>query len=278
MKLHIKLVLGFLLAADVPCSGGILTKKLGAEKAAGDLEVQVPRKLRLYERTHQEFLPGLMGSLASPASLNPERDAQFISNGPALQNRDCHPKCFWSCGNAECDEVCNPVCAPPQCETACATINLASCRQRCAPPRCAIVCPTQSCEHGGCPECKTVCSPPSCHTECSEQCESKCSTPQCTWKCVPGKCEKPSCTLTCGGARACGLDGDVNARPPPFRAGMTVVAKGLASADPHDLLKPLAAKGQGHPTAPAIQQGNPTAPTVAPIVGSPKRASYNPPK
>jgi len=162
--------------------------------------------------------------------------------GGAAQGEDCHPKCWWSCGNADCDETCDPVCAPPQCETACAQINLAACRQRCDPPKCAIVCPTQHCEHGGCPACKTVCAPPKCKTECSEQCESKCSDPQCTWKCNPGKCEKPRCTLTCGGAKACGLDGNLNARPPPFQEGMTVLAKGLASTDPKSL-SAFAAKG-----------------------------------
>merc|ERR1719335_1072838 len=101
-------------------------------------------------------------------------------------------------------------------------------------PKCSIVCPGP-CAHGGCPNCKTICAPPKCTTQCSEQCESKCAEPQCTWKCNPGQCEKPRCSLNCGGAKVCGLDGNLNARPPPFSAGMTVLSKGLAATDPSAL-------------------------------------------
>jgi len=220
---------------------------------------QAPKKLSLFVRTKQvsnaelygekqPLFGGGGGALAIPISsltgtgIRQPSQMNSQQGGGNTGGADCHPKCSWSCGDADCDEVCDPVCAPPQCETACAPINLAACRQRCDPPKCAIVCPTSHCEHGGCPGCKTVCAPPKCSTECSEQCESKCSDPQCTWKCNPGKCEKPRCSLTCGGARACGLDGNLNARPPPFGSGMTVLAKGLAAVDPKTL-SAFAAKG-----------------------------------
>lgn len=241
--------------AVVGCAGSILSKSRAAN------EVDAPRKLSLFVRTSGhgskagncggQFpcdMSSIFASQAAPAVLPaappqpsvyalPQQQPQGLMSGD-----DCHPKCWWTCGNADCDETCDPVCAPPQCETACAAINLATCRQKCDPPKCAIVCPTQHCEHGGCPACKTVCAPPKCTTQCSEQCESKCSEPQCTWKCNPGKCEKPRCSLKCGGAKACGLDGNLNARPPPFSTGMTVLSKGLAATDPK-VLKEFAAKG-----------------------------------
>lgn len=234
-----------------------------------------PRKLRLFTRTAQ-VLQGegcggrfpcdgaFFGSSAGPIPvMSLAGTGQTPPNGAPMSGEECHPKCWWSCGNADCDEVCDPVCAPPQCETACANLNLATCTQQCDPPKCAIVCPTQHCAHGGCPDCKTVCAPPKCTTNCAEQCESKCSDPQCTWKCNPGKCEKPRCTLTCGGAKACGLEGNLNARPPPFTSGMTVLAKGLADADPKTL-KALAAKGppQGAGNMPP-PGGNAPAPAAA---------------
>merc|ERR1740123_2357507 len=146
----------------------------------------------------------------------------------------CHPKCWWSCGSAECDETCEPVCAPPQCETACPPINVATCRQRCDPPKCAIVCPSMHCDHGDCPQCKAVCNPPRCETVCAESCQSRCAEPQCSWKCHPGKCAKPKCSLTCGGVKACNFDKDLNARP-DWQTGMHSVSAGLASFDPNTL-------------------------------------------
>lgn len=218
---------------------------------------EAPRKLSLFVRTKevsqaemygdkQPLFGGSVGAVPIAASSliggGLRQPTQMADQGAQGGGADCHPKCWWSCGNADCDEVCDPVCAPPQCETACAPINLAGCRQRCDPPKCAIVCPTSHCEHGGCPGCKTICAPPKCSTECAEQCESKCSDPQCTWKCNPGKCEKPRCSLQCGGAKACGLDGNLNARPPPFGDSMTVLSKGLAAVDPKSLAA-FAAKG-----------------------------------
>lgn len=155
--------------------------------------------------------------------------------GPPNQGGGCHPKCWWTCGTAECDETCEPVCAPPQCETACPPINVATCRQQCDPPKCAIVCPSMHCDHGDCPQCKAVCNPPRCETVCAEACQSRCAEPQCSWKCLPGKCEKPKCSLTCGGVKACNFDHDLNARP-DWKTGMHTVASGLASFDPNTLV------------------------------------------
>jgi hypothetical protein len=244
-----------LTAVAVSCSASILSKSRAPKSLAAEAP-KAPRKLSLFVRTEQVHCGGqfpcnsapLFDSEALPVPIQSlmggrQDYEQAPPPPPAAQGGgDCHPKCWWSCGTADCDETCDPVCAPPQCETACAQINLAACRQRCEPPKCAIVCPTQHCEHGGCPACKTVCAPPKCKTECSEQCESKCADPQCTWKCNPGKCEKPRCSLTCGGAKACGLDGNLNARPPPFNSGMTVLSKGLAATDPKTL-SAFAAKG-----------------------------------
>lgn len=224
-----------------------------------------PRKLMLYVRANtsaqQPIYAPTASGLASTGITQPTQTAMY---GAAAASADCHPKCTWNCGNADCDEVCDPVCAPPQCETACATINLAACRQRCDPPKCAIVCPTSHCAHGGCPACKTVCSPPKCRTECAEQCESKCSEPQCTWKCNPGQCEKPRCTLQCGGAKTCGLDGNLNARPPPFASGMTVVAKALAATDPKSLSAFAVGGGMPGPAAGGRPSAGP-APAASPI-------------
>lgn len=219
----------------------MLSKSRQSKRLATAEEGQARRKLSLFIRTIDAFKANPSGPLFAASSgavpvpnvasaIQQQRGSQL-----AVPGGGCHPQCFWNCGNAACDEVCQPVCAPPQCETACGPINTASCRQRCDAPTCAIVCPEQACAHGGCPACKTVCSPPKCHTDCAENCESKCSEPQCTWKCKPGKCEKPRCSLTCGGAKACGLDANLNARPPPFDSGMTVVAKGLAATDPKSL-------------------------------------------
>lgn len=176
------------------------------------------------------------GYLAPVAPNRLDNPGQKMPYGPESQNKgNCHPRCKWTCGNNACDEVCDPVCAPPQCETACAPIDLVSCIQRCEPPKCAVVCPTLHCESSECPRCKTICAPPKCHTECSERCESKCSDPQCSWNCKPGKCEKPACFLKCDDAKICNFDSDLNARPPPFQDGMHVVSKSLAGLDPSAL-------------------------------------------
>lgn len=263
----------------VSCSAkvvNILSK--GGSPGHIDVEKQ-PRKLTLFVRANHSGKSGqpLFGTVGSPVSMDSiygdprlNGGAQPIGMmgqqpGGGGGGNDCHPKCWWNCGTADCDEVCDPVCAPPQCETACGAINMASCRQVCQPPKCAIVCPTQHCSHGGCPGCKTVCAPPKCTTECAEQCESKCSEPQCTWKCNPGKCEKPRCTLTCGGAKACGLDGNLNARPPPFAHGMTVMAKALAESDPK-VLANFASKGpQGAAPMPPPGGAAPAPAATAPI-------------
>merc|ERR1719424_2217621 len=115
-------------------------------------KVVSPRKLSLFVRSgevakdkvHIDRQP-LFGSAGGPVpmlasalysgGLNPPQSGGGSAGG-AAGGADCHPTCHWSCGNAECDEVCDPVCAPPQCETACAQINLASCRQQCNPPKC----------------------------------------------------------------------------------------------------------------------------------------------
>lgn len=185
--------------------------------------------------------------------------AAYGNNGATAPNGakdadNCHPKCWWSCGNADCDEVCDPVCAPPQCETACGPLNLATCRQQCDPPKCAIVCPSQHCEHGDCPACHTVCAPAKCETICAEQCDSKCAEPQCSWKCDPGKCDKPSCTLTCGGAKMCNYDKSVNSKP-GFKAGMHTVSAGLAAYDPATL--GVAVMPEITPAAPAPAPAQP---------------------
>lgn len=216
-------------------AGPKAARKVSLFVRTGQVSTAVSQRAPLFGNTDSSTVEmmssAMLGGRVGAAGPGNAAGGQAAAGGGG----DCHPKCWWSCGTADCDETCDPVCAPPQCETACAPINLAACRQRCDPPKCAIVCPTQHCEHGGCPGCKTVCAPPKCNTECSEQCESQCADPQCTWKCNPGKCEKPRCSLTCGGAKACGLDGNLNARPPPFDAGMTVLAKGLAATDPKAL-------------------------------------------
>lgn len=250
---------------------------LSKGSSPGSLNVdKQPRKLTLFVRANHtgksDIKQPLFGAGGSPITVDSlmedsrlsGRGAQPVGMMGQQPGGDCHPKCWWNCGTADCDEVCDPVCAPPQCETACGAINMASCRQVCQPPKCAIVCPTSHCSHGGCPGCKTVCAPPKCTTECAEQCESKCSDPQCTWKCNPGKCEKPRCTLTCGGAKACGLDGNLNARPPPFSHGMTVLAKALAESDPKVLADFAAKPPQG--AAPMAGPGASPAPAAtAPI-------------
>eukprot|EP00419_Tripos_fusus_P087721 CAMPEP_0172856572 /NCGR_PEP_ID=MMETSP1075-20121228/64119_1 /TAXON_ID=2916 /ORGANISM="Ceratium fusus, Strain PA161109" /LENGTH=264 /DNA_ID=CAMNT_0013703779 /DNA_START=72 /DNA_END=866 /DNA_ORIENTATION=+ len=195
-----------------------------------------------------------------------------MSSAPIMQEQPpnmgsrggCHPKCWWSCGDADCDETCEPVCAPPQCETACAPINLLTCAQKCEPPKCAIVCPSMLCEHGDCPKCKTVCGPPVCTTACSDtpKCESQCADPVCSWKCTPGKCEKPKCSLSCGGAKMCGLDG-AGARPPPFPTSMNVISKSLAGFDPSVLMGGAApAAGAPAPAAAAAAAAG-----AAPVAG-----------
>mmetsp|Transcript_34929 Transcript_34929/g.108635 ORF Transcript_34929/g.108635 Transcript_34929/m.108635 type:complete len:304 (-) Transcript_34929:72-983(-) len=201
-------------------------------------------------------------------TMGPRPPEYFENIGPPArpashESPSCHPRCSWSCGSVDCDEVCEPVCAPPQCETACSPINLATCSQKCDPPKCAIVCPAMHCEHGDCPKCKTVCGPPKCSTQCASMCESKCADPQCTWRCTPGQCEKPKCSLSCGGAKMCGLDG-ANAKPAPFGQGMFVLSKGLAAYDPavlganmpFPLISPLAG-------APAFAPGPAGAPMAA---------------
>jgi len=241
------------------------------------IEQAAPRKLSLFVRTQavqkDEAHQPLFGALGGPTPIAASTLAgtgisqptqQDLLRAGALVGGECHPKCWWSCGNADCDEVCDPVCAPPQCETACSPITMATCRQKCEPPKCAIVCPGP-CAHGGCPNCKTICAPPKCTTQCAEQCESKCSDPQCTWKCNPGQCEKPRCSLQCGGAKVCGLDGNLNARPPPFTPGMTVLSKGLAATDP-SALAALASTPMVASQAPLV------VPMVAPQVGSPAPA------
>jgi len=261
-------------------AANVLNKNRAPKTLPAGADSRAPRKLSLFVRTQQISQEEMYGEKQAPidaifgtgAYTSGHLASTLIGGGlqqpsqnyahPGVNqgSPDCHPKCWWTCGNADCDEVCDPVCAPPQCETACAPINLAGCRQRCDPPKCAIVCPTSHCAHGGCPGCKTICAPPKCNTECAEQCESKCSDPQCTWKCNPGKCEKPRCSLQCGGAKECGLDGNLNARPPPFGAGMTVLAKGLAAVDPKTLAA-FAAKG---PSPGASKMSSPGAKKASP--------------
>jgi len=269
MPASMKLSMVVLATAVIAAKAATVLNRNSAPKGlAAGADSKAPRKLSLFVRTQQvstEEMYGekqgpIFGSSQGPIPISASsliggglRQPTQATNPGGGGSPDCHPKCWWSCGTADCDEVCDPVCAPPQCETACSPINLAGCRQRCDPPKCAIVCPTSHCAHGGCPGCKTICAPPKCSTECAEQCESKCSDPQCTWKCNPGKCEKPRCSLQCGGAKECGLDGNLNARPPPFGSGMTVLSKGLAAVDPKTLAA-FAAKG---PAPGAKKMGSP---------------------
>lgn len=226
-----------LAAAAVGCSASILSKSRTDKD-------DTARKLRLFVRAMDSKCEGDCPFNALPMPEVQPIPLETIATGgaqpgleaPPQPSGDCHPKCSWTCGTAACDETCDPVCAPPQCETACEPLNLATCQQKCDPPKCAIVCPTSHCEHGGCPGCKTICAPAKCKTQCGTSCESKCAEPQCTWKCNPGKCEKPRCSLTCGGAQACGL-GNPNAKPAPWTDDMTVLSKSLASADPKSLAK-----------------------------------------
>jgi len=215
---------------------------------------------------------GLFGMDPRIAPASPPQYENQPGPMPGGAAGDCHPKCWWSCGNPDCDEVCEPECAPPQCETACSPINLATCRQACDPPKCAIVCPTMRCEHGDCPQCKWVCGPPVCRTECAEQCESKCADPQCTWRCNPGQCDQPKCHLTCGGAKLCGLDKDVGARPPPFPMGMAVISKGLAAMNPAVLQGDGGLVGGAVPAGPAMN-----AAMVPPAVAAPAAAPMSSP-
>lgn len=252
-------------------------RSLRHSRLAEETKTSVPIHRHLAQRVaavsrapkHPEFFHEGHGS--SPGPHQPSGHLTLSSRevypypggaGRVAENRPksaCHPKCWWSCGNTDCDEVCEPVCAPPQCETACAPINPAACAQRCDPPQCAIVCPSMHCDHGDCPRCKTVCGPPKCETVCSEQCESRCAEPSCTWKCDPGKCEQPKCNLECGGAQMCGFNADLNARPAPFKHNMRVLSKGLAAFDPHSLAAAANATGGGDPSWPW-----PPAPAAAP--------------
>lgn len=234
MKLHAMLRLAVVALFNQETAGAKVHNLFRQSRVQAQVNGSLGVKRQpLFARTGGPTYSVSATSLGDTGSGAPTQGTAYgMPGGPG---GNCHPKCWWSCGTADCDEVCDPVCAPPQCETACNQPNLASCRQTCDPPKCAIVCPTSHCEHGGCPKCKTVCAPPKCRTECAEQCESKCTEPQCTWKCNPGQCDKPKCKLTCGGAQMCNFDKDLNARPPPFSTGMTVLAKGLANMDPSSL-------------------------------------------
>mmetsp|Transcript_138156 Transcript_138156/g.257790 ORF Transcript_138156/g.257790 Transcript_138156/m.257790 type:complete len:280 (+) Transcript_138156:130-969(+) len=151
----------------------------------------------------------------------------------------CEPRCLYTCGTKECDQVCEPMCAPPQCETVC-TKSADKCETRCGPPRCAVVCPSTSCRGGNCPKCRTVCSPPACTTECTDDCKSVCSKPSCTWSCHVGKCPKPDCKMNCVGTRRCrsGLPPPRSAMKVPRPANSKVVSEGVASLDPTVLATP----------------------------------------
>lgn len=158
---------------------------------------------------------------------------------PQVDTGICEPRCLYSCGTKECDQVCEPLCAPPQCETVCMK-SADKCETRCGPPKCAVVCPSSKCLGGNCPKCRTVCSPPACTTECTDDCHSVCSKPSCTWKCHAGQCPKPSCKMSCVGTRRCrsGLPPLKSEKKVPRAAGSTVVSEGVASLDPTVLATP----------------------------------------
>jgi hypothetical protein len=209
------------------------------------------------------------GQPIPPEFFHSEGFAKEPGGESAMHSGDpgCHPTCWWACnsiggadGSAGFDEMCTPVCAPPQCETACSPINLATCTQACSPPNCAIVCPQMQCTHGSCPQCQTICAPPECKTVCAEQCESKCNEPSCTWKCEINETKMmeehpPSCSLKCGGAKMCNFDKNVGKRPAPWPQGMDVMSAGLAAFDP-------AALTGGAPPPPAAEAPAPADPVA----------------
>jgi len=182
---------------------------------------------------------------------------------PNTLPKGCHPKCMWSCGKTECDQVCTPVCAPPKCVTKCGALDIGSCNQMCDPPKCVVVCPTVQCEHAECPKCKTVCAPPVCHTDCAENCDSQCADPTCSWTCKPSaECVKPQCALDCTNEKVCNLNADVNARPSPplLGDGSQIVSQSLAYILPQP--GPLA-NGQGPLFMPGAFAPNATGPAAA---------------
>lgn len=250
-----KLQFTLLISTVVLQSHASVLSKLTRASHAADISVKESRKLSLFVRTSAESsraphegvsIQDMAGpSFGGQPNLQPPPlprrasstgfyEPQPLVTGNALYS-SCHPVCHWTCGTATCDEDCKPVCAPPQCETACAPLSLNNCEQKCGSPTCHIICPVHQCSHGDCPGCKALCSPPICHTSCAEKCESKCSKPSCTWKCKPGKCERPRCRLQCGGPSSCGLSRNVDARPPPFDPGMKVMARGLAKVNASEL-------------------------------------------
>lgn len=181
----------------------------------------------------------------------------------------CHPKCTWTCGKTECDQVCSPVCAPPKCETKCGMLDIGTCDRSCEPPKCAVVCPTVQCEHEACPKCKTVCAPPNCTTNCAENCDSTCADPQCHWTCKPTpSCQQPKCALDCSNEKVCNINADVNARPTiPRMNGGKVLSRSLAYILPQP--GPLG-QGQGplFMTGALAPNASAAAPGAAPQAGS----------
>lgn len=190
------------------------------------------------------------------------QDSGTTTAGPTTAPEGCHPKCWWSCGSAECDEVCEPVCSPPKCQTACRPIVPDKCTQKCEPPQCAVVCPSKHCEGGDCPKCKTICGEPKCELHCHQECMNTCADPDCTWKCKPKDCAKPKCQLQCGAKGAgCLHFQNINAKP-ITPAGATVVSKGLASLDPTMFQK----EGEGADAPPGVAP----APADAAVASSPQ--------
>lgn len=201
---------------------------------------------------------------------------------------ECHPRCKWNCGSADCNAVCKPICAPPKCDTFCAEPT--DCRLVCPPPMCAVVCPTVQCTTGTCPKCQTVCGPPQCVSQCHKNCESKCADPQCTWQCGPPEgdgCQQPQCKMECERPKQCFFDDKLHKAPdgPPF--GMAIMSRGLATMNQDDLLAMTAAPppavagppGPGPAPAPSPYPApSPHPGPAGPGMGPPNLLPLNPPE
>jgi len=163
-------------------------------------------------------------------NVNKSWCAEQLKKCMPVQEDTCTPKCSWTCGKRECDQVCAPKCNPAVCSTRCKGFNTDSCQMKCQQPQCQVICPKHGCPKGDCAACRTECGKPVCQMECKKEeqdCHQVCAQPLCKWECSkPQVCPEPDCKLTCE-TPSCNKQMPIVQALPPLEPGETEVSTSL---------------------------------------------------
>jgi len=206
---------------------------------------------QLTSASDQSVFPHIFAAQPAPSGLTNATATCSEGKGSCSENADknwcaeqlkkcmvppedsCTPKCTWTCGKRECDQVCAPKCNPAVCSTRCKGFNTDTCKMKCQQPQCQVICPKNGCPKGNCAACRTECGKPVCQMECLKEeqpCHQVCAQPLCTWECSkPQVCPLPDCKLTCE-KPSCNKQTPIVQALPPLEPGETEVTSSLTMA------------------------------------------------